>query len=95
MLKSQNSKNNISSIQGLAIGGALFVVERLIHMAIIQNKLEIVISPTVKEVCAVISAVAAFHPGNEAQYLQGVRAAVNERLKELAADTPCEGQEAN
>jgi hypothetical protein len=56
----------------------------------VQNKLVIEIEPTVTEVCAVISAVGAFYPGQEVKFLEGIRAALDERLNIL---NPKEEQE--
>lgn len=52
-------------------------------MAYVKNKLVIEIEPTVDEVCAVMSAVAAFYPGQEVRFLEGVKAALEERLSIL------------
>jgi hypothetical protein len=49
----------------------------------VQNKLVIEIEPTVSEVCAVISAVGTFFPGQEVKFLEGIRAALDERLNIL------------
>lgn len=37
----------------------------------------------VPEICAVIMAVAPYHPGNEEAILQGVKEAVEQRLEQL------------
>lgn len=52
-------------------------------MAKIQNKLLIEIDPTVSEVCAVISAVTTFYPGQEEKILEGIKEAIDMRLVEL------------
>lgn len=52
-------------------------------MAVIRNKLCIEIAPNVQEICAVVSAVAAFYPGEEARILEGVKKAMEVRLEEL------------
>jgi hypothetical protein len=59
----------------------------------VQNKLVIEIEPTVTEVCAVISAVGAFHPGQEVKFLEGIRAALDERLNILKPDQIDEGKD--
>lgn len=64
------------------MAGLFFIVERDGHMRV-QNKLVIEIEPTVSEVCSVISAVGAFYPGQELKYLEGIRAALDERLNNL------------
>jgi len=52
-------------------------------MALIKNTLKIEIYPTVPEVCEVISAVAAFHPGKEINVLQAIKDATSKRIEEL------------
>ena len=56
-------------------------------MAMIQPVLECRIDPTkpVNEICALISAMAPYHPGNEAKILCGIQDAINKRLEEIAA----------
>jgi hypothetical protein len=49
----------------------------------VTNKLIIEMEPSVRDVCALISAVAVFHPGQETKYLEGIRDALNERLNNL------------
>lgn len=50
-------------------------------MAVIQNVLRIEISPTVQDVCEVITAVVAFYPNQEETVLQGIQDAINKRLE--------------
>lgn len=52
-------------------------------MAVINNFLSIEIQPTVPEVCAVINAVAAFYPGQEAEVLEGIQKSIAKRIEEL------------
>lgn len=54
-------------------------------MAHIQSMLAIQIAPTAAEVCTVISAVAAYHQGEEERFLLDIQAAIKARLLELAA----------
>lgn len=56
-------------------------------MAAVQPVLECRIDPTkpVQEICAIIAAVAPYHPGQEAKILCGVQEAINKRLEEIAA----------
>lgn len=55
------------------------------EVAIIQPKIEIVLNPSqpVQEILSVISAVCAFHPGNESKVLKGIELAIHKRLQEL------------
>ncbi|MNI76739.1 hypothetical protein D3C73_1329880 [compost metagenome] len=39
--------------------------------------------PSVNDICAVITAVTAFHPGDEIKLLEKVQAAITDRIKEL------------
>jgi len=39
--------------------------------------------PSVNDICAVISAVCAFHPGGEIQLLEKVKASIEDRIKDL------------
>ena len=54
-------------------------------MAQIQTKIIVEINPAnpVSEVCSVIMAITAFHPGQEEKVLQGIQAAIAKRLDEL------------
>lgn len=49
----------------------------------VQNKLVIEMEPNVNDICAVISAVSAFHPGKEIELLQKVQDAIKHRIKDL------------
>ncbi|ASA25429.1 hypothetical protein [Paenibacillus donghaensis] len=57
-------------------------------MAIIRNKLSIEIEPTVPEVCAVISAVMAYYPGQEVKVLEGIRESLSKRIAEINSLEP-------
>lgn len=52
-------------------------------MAIVRNKLMVELYPTVQDVCEVISAVGAFHQGQEDKYLEAIKASIEKRLEEL------------
>ena len=54
-------------------------------MAKIQPKIEIVLNPAqpVQEILSVISAVCAFHPGNEDKVLKGLQDAIGKRLIQI------------
>lgn len=52
-------------------------------MPVIKNVLKCEIEPTVNDVCALISAVTAFHPGREEKFLKAINDAVNKRLDEI------------
>ena len=52
-------------------------------MAVINNKLQVEMYPTVPDLLQVISAVLAFHPGQEEKVLEGIQTALNKRLDEL------------
>ncbi|WP_375104656.1 hypothetical protein ACDZ28_10820 [Paenibacillus sp. RS8] len=52
-------------------------------MPLIRNRLAIEMEPTVPEVCAVISAVSAYYPGREVEFIEGIMKALNDRLLEL------------
>lgn len=54
----------------------------------VQNKMVIEMEPNVNDICAVISAVCAFHPGGEIQLLEKVKESIADRIKDLqpAAD---------
>jgi hypothetical protein len=53
----------------------------------IKPKLDIQISPTVNDVCAVISAVTAYFPGEEAKFLEAIVTATERRIKEINKDS--------
>ncbi|MEK4141157.1 hypothetical protein NST48_09395 [Paenibacillus sp. FSL M7-0547] len=61
-------------------------------MAVIRNKLAIEIEPTVPEICAVISAVAVFYPGQEVKILEGIKKSLDDRLQELKEEQKDEGR---
>lgn len=52
-------------------------------MAIVRNKLMVELYPTVQDVCEVISAVGAFHQGQEDKYLEALKACIEKRLEDL------------
>lgn len=52
-------------------------------MAVVRNKLMIEMYPTVPDVCEVISAVGAYHQGQEAKYLETIKSSIEKRLEEL------------
>lgn len=53
-------------------------------MSYIQPVLRMEIQPTVKDVCAVISAVSVYYPGAEEEhYLAGIKEALDKRLAEI------------
>jgi len=56
-------------------------------LAVIHNVLRIEISPTVQDVCEVITAVSAYYPNQEEQVLKGIQDAINKRLKAIAPET--------
>jgi hypothetical protein len=49
----------------------------------VQNKMVVEMEPSVNDICAVISAVCAFHPGGEIQLLEKVKASIEDRIKDL------------
>ncbi|MBY9082390.1 hypothetical protein KIH86_13825 [Paenibacillus sp. HN-1] len=57
-------------------------------MANIQPKIVIELDPRhpVPEICAVISAVLPYHPGQEAAILQGVTEAIEQHMKGVSQD---------
>lgn len=59
-------------------------------MPIIQPVIKIELDPSrpVQELCGVISAVSAYHPGQEDAVLKGVRDAIERRLEQLKGDVP-------
>lgn len=61
----------------------------------VQSKLVIEISPSANDVCAVISAVSAYHQGKEEQYLASIQKAVTDRLAKIRADTSNGGDDKN
>lgn len=54
--------------------------------AIIRNKLIVELSPTVQDVCEVITAVGAFYPGQEVKFLESIQEAVTKRLEAIRND---------
>lgn len=52
-------------------------------MPVIQPFLHIQITPTVQDVCAVVSAAAAYHSGAEEAFLKGIKEALDMRLEEI------------
>jgi len=62
--------------------GLFIMPERGNNMATIK-RLTIEIEPTVSDICAVISSVAGYHPGQEERFLQGIEEAVKRRLDEI------------
>lgn len=57
-------------------------------MARIQPVIQIELDPSqpVSEICAVISAVMAYHTGAEFKVLEGVRKAITDQLEKLKGD---------
>jgi len=55
----------------------------MINVAVINNFLSIEIQPTVPEVCAVISAVTAFYPGEEVKVLEAIQKSITERIDSI------------
>ncbi len=55
-------------------------------MAVVQPVVRVEIDPTkpVQEICDVITAIAVFHPGQEAVILCKLQEAIDKRLEELA-----------